>query len=146
DPQTRVDAASSFFGEDNVPQQAITMGVETILAAKKILIIALGEHKAQVVRKAAEGEITEDVTASFLQKHPHAVLVVDEAAAGHLTAVKTPWFVGRVNWTPQLEKRAVIWLAEQVKKPLSKLCRADFMEHHLHELLRDRGPIDAIRK
>ncbi len=146
DPQTRIDAASSFFGEDNVPQQALTMGVETILSAKKILIIALGEHKAPIVRKAAEGEITEDVTASFLQKHPHAVLVVDEAAAGQLTAVKTPWFVGRVNWTPQLEKRAVIWLAEQVKKPLSKLCRGDFMEHHLHELLRDRGPIDAIRK
>lgn len=146
DPQTRSDAASSFFGEDNVPLQAVTMGVETILGAKKIIIIALGEHKAAVVRQAVEEEATEEVTASFLQKHPHAVFVVDEAAASRLTAVETPWFVGRVNWTPQLEKRAVIWLSRQTGKPLQKLCRADFMEHRLHELLREKGPIGAIRQ
>ncbi len=146
DPQTRSDAASSFFGEENVPLQAITMGVETILSARKIIIIALGEHKAPTVRRAVEGEVTEEVTASFLQKHPHAVFVVDEAAAGQLTAVKTPWLVGRVNWTPQLEKRAVIWLSQQLSKPLSKLCRVDFMEHHLHELIREKGPIGAVRQ
>ena len=146
DPQTRLDAASSFFGEENVPHQAITMGVETILAAKKIIIIALGEHKAPVVKEAVEGELSEEVTASFLQKHPHAVFVVDEAAAGKLTAVKTPWLVGRVNWTPLLEKRAVLWLSQQLSKPISKLCKADFMEHHVHDLLRERGPIEAIRQ
>lgn len=146
DPQTRSDAASSFFGEENVPLQAITMGVETILASRKIIIMALGEHKAPVVRRAVEAEVTDEVTASFLQNHPHAVFVVDEAAASQLTAVKTPWLVGRVNWTPQLEKRAVIWLSQELSKPLPKLCRADFMEHHLHELLREKGPIDAIRQ
>ncbi|MFN0051179.1 MAG: glucosamine-6-phosphate deaminase [Planctomycetales bacterium] len=146
DPQTRADAASSFFGEENVPLQAITMGVETILSARKILIMALGEHKAPVVRQAVEGEITEAVTASFLQEHPHVGFVVDEAAASHLTAVKTPWLVGRVQWTPQLEKRAVIWLSQQRSKPIPKLCRGDFMENHLHELLRERGPIEAIRQ
>src|SRR5262249_17736302 len=77
-PQTRADAASGFFGEDNVPLQAVTMGVASILAAKKIIIVALGEHKAAVVRQAVEGEVTEEVTASFLQQHAHAVFVVDE--------------------------------------------------------------------
>jgi glucosamine-6-phosphate deaminase len=146
DPQTRSDAASGFFGEENVPLQAVTMGVETILAARKIIIMALGEHKAPVVRQAVEGEISEEVTASFLQHHAHAVFVVDEAAAGQLTAVETPWLVGRVNWTPRLEKRAVIWLAQRTNKPLQKLCRNDFMEHHLHELLHEKGPIEAIRQ
>ena len=146
DPQTRLDAASSFFGEVNVPVSALTMGVETILAAKKICIMALGEHKAPIVRQAVEDEISEEVTASFLQSHPHAVFVVDEAAAGELAAVKTPWLVGRANWTAQLEKRAVIWLALQTGKPLQKLCRSDFLDHRLHELLRHNGPIEAIRQ
>ncbi|MBI3866179.1 MAG: glucosamine-6-phosphate deaminase [Planctomycetia bacterium] len=146
DPQTRSDAASGFFGEENVPLQAITMGVDTILQSKKIIIIALGEHKAPIVRQAVEGEISEEVTASFLQKHPNAVLVVDEAAAGQLTAVQTPWLGGRVNWTPRLEKKAIIWLAQQAGKPLQRLCSSDFMEHHLHELLREKGPIEAIRQ
>jgi glucosamine-6-phosphate deaminase len=146
DPQTRSDASSSFFGEENVPSQAITMGVETILSAKKIIIMALGEHKAPIVRRAVEGEVSESVTASFLQKHPHAVFVVDEAAASHLTSVQTPWLVGRVDWTPQLEKRAVIWLSREVKKPLLKLSTHDFMEHHLHDLLRTRGPVEAVRQ
>jgi glucosamine-6-phosphate deaminase len=146
DPQTRSDAASSFFGEENVPLQAVTMGVETILAARKIIIMALGEHKAPVVRQAVEGEVSEDVTASFLQQHSHAVFVVDEAAAGQLTAVETPWLVGRVHWTPRLEKRAVIWLAQRMNKPLQKLCRNDFMENHLTELLHEKGPIEAVRQ
>jgi len=146
DPQTRSDAAGGFFGEDNVPLQALTMGVETILASRKIIIMALGEHKAPIVRHAVEGDVTDEVTASFLQEHPHAVFVVDEAAAGRLTAVETPWLVGRVNWTPQLEKRAVLWLAAQTNKPLQRLCRADFAEHRLHELLREKGPIEAIRQ
>jgi glucosamine-6-phosphate deaminase len=146
DPQTRSDAASSFFGEENVPLHAVTMGVDTILSAQKIIIMALGEHKAAIVREAVEREVSEEVTASFLQNHPHAVFVVDEAAAGQLTAVETPWLVGRVNWTPRLEKRAVIWLAHETAKPLHRLCRSDFMEHHLHELLREKGPIEAIRQ
>ncbi|MBS0263569.1 MAG: glucosamine-6-phosphate deaminase [Planctomycetes bacterium] len=146
DPQTRSDAASSFFGDDNVPLQAITMGVDSILSAKKIIIIALGEHKAPIVRRAVEGDVTEKVTASFLQLHPNAVMVVDEAAARELTAVQTPWLVGRVKWTPYLEKRAVIWLAEQTGKPLQRLSQHDFIEHHLHELLREKGPIEVIRQ
>lgn len=146
DPQTRMDAASSFFGEENVPPQAVTMGVGTILEAKKIIIIALGEHKAPIVRKAVEGEVTDEIPATFLQKHPHAEFVVDESAASKLTAGEMPWLVGRTDWTPQLEKRAVIWLSRKTGNPLLKLSGQDFMEHHLHDLLRVRGPIEAIRQ
>ena len=146
DPQTRLDAASSFFGEENVPTHAVTMGVGTILAAKKIIIMALGEHKAPIVRKAVEGEVTDEVTASFLQKHPHATFIVDEAAAGHLTAVKTPWQVGRVDWTPVAEKKAVFWLCRELKKPILKLSGHDFRENHLHDLLAQNGPVEAIRQ
>ena len=146
DPVTRQDAASDFFGEENVPLNAITMGVGTILSARKIIIMALGEHKAPIVRRAVEEEVSEEVTASFLQTHPAATFCLDEAAAAELTAVKTPWLAGRVEWTPAMEKRAVIWLSEQTRKPLLKLETADFMTHSLHELLRERGPIDAVRR
>ena len=145
DPTTRRDAASDFFGEENVPPQAITMGVDSILQAKKVIIMALGEHKASVVRRAVEDEVTDDVTASFLQKHPSAVFVLDAAAASELTAIKLPWHVGRVEWTPPMEKRAVLWLCEEVGKPIQKLSNSDFMENHLTDLLRERGPIEKIR-
>ncbi len=144
DPVTRGDAAGTFFGEENVPMEAITMGVGSILSARKIFIMALGEHKAPVVKKAVEGMVTEEVSASFLQKHPHAVFVVDKAAAGALTAVNTPWMVGPIDWTPELVKRAVIRLSEQTGKPLLKLNRDDFMEHHLHDLLRHLGDSEAV--
>lgn len=146
DPVTRRDAASGFFGEENVPMQALTMGVGTILSARKVILMALGEHKASVVRRAFEGDVTEAVPASFLQTHPNAVVALDEAAAAKLTAVKTPWNVGRVEWTPALEKRAVIWLSRQVNKPLLKLDARDFMEHHLYDLVREHGPVEAVRQ
>jgi glucosamine-6-phosphate deaminase len=146
DPVTRQDAASDFFGEENVPVQAITMGVGTILEARKIIIIALGEHKAPIVRRAVEEPISEEVTASFLQAHRNVTFALDLAAASDLTAMQTPWLVGPVRWTPALEKRAVIWLSQTVKKPLLKLEARDFVEHRLHELLRECGPTEAIRQ
>lgn len=146
DPVTRLDAASGFFGEENVPAHAITMGVGSILAAKKIIMIALGEHKASIVRRAVEGDITEDVTASFLQTHENAVYCLDGAAASRLTAVETPWLVGRIDWTPQMEKRAVISLARECGKALLKLDTKDFMEHRLHDLVREQGPVEAVRQ
>jgi len=146
DPLTRRDAASDFFGESNVPQHAITMGVGTILSAKRVIVMALGEHKADIVRRAVEGDVTEDVAASFLQTHSNAVFAVDAAAASRLTAVATPWLVGHVEWTDALEKRAVCWLSDQTGKALLKLEERDFLEHHLHELTRQRGPTDAIRQ
>lgn len=146
DPVTRVDAAGDFFGEENVPVRALTMGVGTILSARKIMIMAFGEHKASIVRRAVEGEVTDEITASFLQKHPQTVFVLDEAAASKLTAVQTPWLVGPVDWTPTLEKKAIIWLSGVTQKPLLKLEKRDFMHHHLHDLLRESGTADALRQ
>jgi glucosamine-6-phosphate deaminase len=144
DPVTRRDAAGDFFGEENVPHQAITMGVETILEARKIVIMAFGEHKAPIVHKAVEEDTTEAVTASFLQKHADSVFILDQAAAAHLTPVRRPWVLGSVNWTPALIRRAVIWLALTVKKGLLKLSDDDFREHELYELLREHGPAHRI--
>lgn len=144
DPVTRRDAASDFFGEENVPHQALTMGVGTILEARKIVIMAFGEHKAPIVQKAVEGEMTEAITASFLQKHGDTTFILDQAAAGHLTPVRRPWAVGSVNWTPTLIRRAVIWLSLQVGKALLKLDDDDFREHELYELLREHGPAHKL--
>src|SRR5438477_1565709 len=80
DPVTRRDAASGFFGEGNVPHQALTMGVGTILDAKQIVLLAFGEHKAGIVQKAVEGDVTDAIAASFLQNHPDAVFLLDAAA------------------------------------------------------------------
>src|SRR5438874_11609576 len=93
DPVTRRDAASDFFGEENVPQQALTMGVGTILEARKIVIMAFGEHKAAIVQRAVEGDMTDAIAASFLQKHGDTTFILDQAAAGELTAVHSPWMV-----------------------------------------------------
>ncbi len=146
DPVTRRDAASGFFGEDNVPHHAITMGVGSILSAKKIIIMALGEHKASVVKRAAEQEVTDVISASFLQTHTNSLFAVDRAAAAELTAVKTPWIVGNIEWTPQLEKKAVIWLAGEVGKPLLKLETDDFLQNHLHQLIYKYGSVAQIRQ
>jgi len=144
DPVTRRDAAGDFYGEENVPQQALTMGVGTILEAHKIVLMAFGEHKAQIVQRAAEGDMTDAIAASFLQRHPDTTFILDQAAAGGLTAIRSPWVVGPVEWTPSLIRRAVIWLALKVGKALLKLSDDDFREHELYELLREHGPAERL--
>jgi glucosamine-6-phosphate deaminase len=144
DPVTRRDAASGFFGEENVPHQALTMGVGTILEARKIAIMAFGEHKAPIVQRAVEGDITEAIAASFLQKHNDTTFLLDQAAANHLTAVRRPWLLGTVSWTPPLIRRALIWLSLKVGKALLMLSDDDFREHELYELLREHGPAERL--
>jgi glucosamine-6-phosphate deaminase len=144
DPVTRRDASSSFFGEENVPQWALTMGVGTILDARKIVLMSFGEHKAGVVQRAVEGPVTDAVAASFLQEHPDATFLLDHAAAGALGAVARPWTIGPIEWTPALIRKAVIWLSLNVKKALLKLSDDDFREHELYELLREHGPANAL--
>ena len=139
DRVTRIDAASDFFGEENVPRRAITMGVGTILNAKQIIMMAFGEHKARIVAQAVEGEVTPSVAASFLQDHPNAQVVLDSSAAAELTRFKTPWLVGAAEWTPELTRRAVIWLATRLKKPVLKLTDQDFNEEGLQDLLAVHG-------
>jgi glucosamine-6-phosphate deaminase len=144
DPVTRRDAAGDFFGEPNVPHQALTMGVGTILEARKVVLMAFGEHKAAIVRRAVEGEVTDAIAASFLQKHPDATFILDQAAARELTALSQPWVTGPVEWTPALIRRAVIWLALKVGKALLKLSDDDFRAHELYELLREHGPAQVL--
>jgi glucosamine-6-phosphate deaminase len=144
DPVTRRDAASGFFGEENVPHQALTMGVGTILEARKVVIMAFGEHKAGIVQRTLECDMSDAIAASFLQKHPDTTFLLDEAAAGELTAARRPWMVGPVRWTGPLIRRAVIWLSLKVGKALLKLSDDDFREHALYELLREHGPAEAL--
>jgi glucosamine-6-phosphate deaminase len=144
DSITRRDAAAGFFGEENVPNQAITMGVASILDARRVFLMAFGEHKAPVVYKAVEHPPTEAISASFLQEHPDATVVLDGAAAAELTAIKRPWEVGPCDWTPELVRKAVVHLALTVKKGLQKLNDDDFREHHLYDLLREKGPAERI--
>ncbi|RYD37328.1 MAG: glucosamine-6-phosphate deaminase [Verrucomicrobiaceae bacterium] len=136
---TRQDAAPDFLGEENVPRFAITMGVGTILRARKLVLMAWGGNKAGIVARAVEGPETEAVSASFLQSHPDARFVLNADAAGALTRIRLPWLVGRAEWTPREIRRAVLWLALTDKKPVLKLRDGEYNEHGMAELLTRYG-------
>lgn len=143
DRVTRIDAASDFFGEWNVPKKAVTMGVGSILAARRVVLLAFGEHKAAVIKRAVEGEVSSAVAASFLQEHPNAQIYLDTASAAELTRFKTPWMLAPVEsfglrWDTPLTKKAVIWLARELRKPILKLTEEDYNEHGLQDLLATR--------
>jgi glucosamine-6-phosphate deaminase len=144
DGVTRADAASDFFGEWNVPRQAITMGVGSILDARRIVLLAFGEHKAPIVHKAVEEPPCSHVSASALQQHADARFVLDRAAAARLTRFESPWLVGPLeamglDWTDALSRKAVIWLALKLGKPILKLTDEDYNEHGLQDLVSARG-------
>ena len=136
---TRRDAAADFFGEDNVPFEAVTMGVATILEAGEVALIATGEHKAEIVRRAVEEPPDPDIAATYLQQHPNATFYLDPAAAAELTRIKTPWVVGEVEWTRRREIEAVIWLSQVTGKSVLKLETNDYREHHLSPLVARYG-------
>ncbi|MDE0259497.1 MAG: glucosamine-6-phosphate deaminase [Gammaproteobacteria bacterium] len=144
DAVTRADAAGDFFGEENVPSRAITMGVETILEAREVILLATGEHKAEIVRRAVEGEVHADVAATFLQQHPHATVYLDPPAAGELTRIRTPWLVSDVEWTPHREVEAVVWLSRRSGKPILHLSTDDYREHHLGSLVSRHGSAEPL--
>jgi len=124
-----------FFGLDNTPKMAITMGIETVMHASKIILMAWGEKKAEVVQKIVEGEVSNSVPASKLQIHDNIEVVIDESAAGLLTYKQTPWLVGSCKWTPKFIRKAVVWLCGKVNKPILKLTYEDYIENSLGELL-----------
>jgi glucosamine-6-phosphate deaminase len=146
DTITRKDAAADFFGEENVPREAITMGVDTIMEAREIALIATGEHKADIVRRSVEGDISHEVAATYLQDHNNTTFYVDGAAAGELTRVKTPWLLREVDWNARLVERAVIWLAGICGTPILKLSSNDYREHHLSSLLARFTSVDVLNK
>jgi glucosamine-6-phosphate deaminase len=139
DAVTRRDAAADFFGERNVPRQALTMGVATILEAREIAILATGEHKAAIVQRAVEGETDLEIAATFLQKHPNTTFFVDRAAAARLTRFATPWLVDEVEWSEQLIVNAVVWLSLETSKGILKLTQQDYVEHKLSSLVALHG-------
>jgi glucosamine-6-phosphate deaminase len=131
DAITRADAAADFFGEEFVPREAVTMGIATIMEAREIAIIATGEHKANVVRRAVEGDIDVEIAATFLQRHPNTTFYLDRPAAAELARFKTPWLLDEVAWTEPLMVRAVIWLSEQTSKAILKLTQRDYADHRM---------------
>tara|TARA_R110000787_G_scaffold86285_12_gene184152 strand:- start:29830 stop:31767 length:1938 start_codon:yes stop_codon:yes gene_type:complete len=140
DHVTRLDAASDFFTEENVPTKAITMGINSILKAKKIILIALGEGKSSMVKRAVEGAITDQVPATFLQEHTNTVFVLDSAASAELTRIQTPWVLGDVHWDKKTIKRAAIWLSQKLKKPILKLTDRNYSDHGMSDLIIKNGP------
>ena len=144
DTVTRSDAAADFFGEENVPPQAITMGVATILEAREVVLLATGEHKAGIVRRAVEGEVHADVAATFLQQHAAATVYLDPAAASDLTRVRTPWLVGDVEWMAERETAAVIWLSERTDKSILHLATDDYRANHLAPLTSRHGSAEPL--
>ncbi len=144
DQVTRLDAASDFFGNENVPSRAITMGVGTIMEAKKVYLIAWGEGKANVIKESVEGEVKASLPASFLQKHNNCEFIIDTAAAGQLTRIKTPWLVEECVWTEKLITKATIWLANKLSKAILKLTNEDYNEYGMGSLIAEYGSAEEI--
>ncbi len=144
DQVTRLDAASDFFGLENVPNRAITMGVGTILAASRIIMMAWGEGKSEIIKQAVEGKIRESVPATFLQQHPNCEVIVDRAAAGSLTRTATPWLITECSWDDALIKRATIWLSQKLGKAILKLTNEDYNEYGMGNLVAEIGSAEHI--
>lgn len=137
---TKTDAASDFFGMDNVPRRAITMGVGTIFKAKRIILMAWGEGKSSIIQESVAGQVSDAVPATYLQKHAETTIVLDTAAAAELVRIKTPWLVGSCNWDDNLSKKAVIWLSQKLQKPILKLTDRDYMDNGMSDLIAEHGP------
>lgn len=135
DAITRKDALKDFPQEDDVPYRAITMGVKSIMKARTIYLLAWGDHKASIIKKAVEGVITPAVPATFLQKHPNVKAHIDLGAASELTRYEAPWLVGMCNWDEDLICQAVIWLSQKLDKPILKLTDEDYAENSLSDLI-----------
>ncbi|MDC8002684.1 glucosamine-6-phosphate deaminase [Aureisphaera galaxeae] len=136
---TRVDAAPAFLGIDNVPRKAITMGIGTTKGAGRIVLLAWGSNKAEIIKKTVEGEITSNVPATYLQDHNNTTFVLDEAASAELTRIKTPWLVTSCEWDEPLKLKAVVWLSELLEKSILTLTNKDYADHGLADLLAEVG-------
>ncbi|MCY1634572.1 glucosamine-6-phosphate deaminase [Marinifilum sp. D737] len=135
DALTRRDAAKDFNGLNKVPKAAITMGIGTIFKAKRVILMAWGEGKAPIVKKALEEGQSDSVPASYLQRHNDVQFVLDVPAANELTRVKQPWLVGSVEWDRYWIRKAVVWLCNKLEKPVLKLTNRDYNDNGLSELL-----------
>ena len=132
---TRVDAAPAFLGIDNVPRKAITMGIGTVRSAKRIVLLAWGLSKAEILKKTIEGEVTAHVPATYLQNHHNTTFILDEGASEALTRVKTPWLVTTCVWNEALKLKAVVWLSELTNQSILKLTDKDYNNNGMSGLL-----------
>ena len=141
---TRVSAASDFFGVEYVPYHAITMGIGTIMSARKIYWLAWGEGKAGSIKKLVEGNITDQNPASYLQEHKNVSIVIDEAASVSLTRIDTPWLTGKCEWTDYMIRKSVFWLCKKLEKPILKLTDRDYNDNGMSDLVTEHGPASNI--
>ena len=137
--------AKNFNGEmASTPKAAITMGMSTMLSAKKVYLMAWGEDKAEVVQRIVEGPYDPACPASMFQRHPKVRMFVDETAGSLLTREVAPWLIGPCEWTPKFRRKAVVWLCQKVGKPILKLSEQDYLQNSLEELLEKFGPHSKI--
>ena len=142
---TRKNQDKFFSNPNEVPKMAITMGLETIMSAKKIVLMMWGEDKAGVAHRLIEGEVSEEYPATCLQEHDDVQVVIDEAAAQELTRVKEPWLVAPpIEWSDKLIRKAVIWLCQTVDKPILKLTHQDYIKNSLSDLLERVDTYDKV--
>ena len=127
--------AGHNLGIDNLPPCSITMGISTIMGARKIYLLAWGESKADIIQKAIEEKVSDTLPASFLQMHTNANVCIDLSAAAHLTRIQRPWLVTNCEWNDKLIRSAIVWLCLRLKKPILKLTNKDYNENGLSELL-----------
>ena len=139
DNSTRIANAYEFGNMSQVPRMAITMGINTILKSKKIILMAWGQVKSPVIQKAVEEDDTEDIPASLLQNHDDCVFVIDESAATELTRFKSPWLTGECTWSKAMMKRAVVNLSLKLGKPILSLTNNDYNDNGLGDLLVEKG-------
>lgn len=117
------------------PTTAITLGISNIMNSSRVMTMAWGETRANIVKKAIEGPVNDNIPASFLQLHNHARIVLDLSAAEDLTRISHPWKVTSCEWDDKLIRRAIVWLSEIIDKPILKLTDKDYADHGLGELL-----------
>jgi glucosamine-6-phosphate deaminase len=145
--KTRFDAAEEFGGIEKVPKEAISMGISTILKSKKIILVAWGENKGKIIKKAVEETIIDTVPASNLQNHPNTKFFLDLQSASYLNRIVCPWVYKDINQAPKkivsttimkwdniAIKKAVIWLAFKLKKPILFLTDKDYTEHGMNKI------------
>ena len=136
---TRVDASFDFNGIDSVPKRAVTMGVSTILRSKRIVLMAWGQNKADIIKRTIQGEISSEVPATFLQNHNNTTFVLDQSAASELTRYKTPWLVEDCIWTQELKSKAIVWLCQKTNQSILKLTDRDYNNNGMSDLLASGG-------
>lgn len=144
DDLTRRDAARDFGGKSFVPTKAITMGIGTIFKAREIILMAWNKKKASIIKKAVEGEISSEVPATYLQLSENVEFILDKDAASLLTRFDTPWLVKDCVWDEVLTRKAVIWLAKTLGKPVLKLTEDDFNNNGMAQLAVEKGPVYNI--